>query len=636
MIINYKSKQISFNVYREAQYTDAAVIPANDTFNGQQGYLDAAPDGIDARWAWTQPNGCGAGIAVIDVERGWTLAHEDFNKKNHKVTAMYTMFKRKISLLKQQLELRNWAWSVRRILALACLLALTGCEYYQVDTQADLPDANPGDGICAHFVAPGTITIGGGVCSLRAAITEANASGWRDSIGIPPGHYTLSLPVASGGGILTISESVNILGSGAEDTILDGNDSQLVFFIENEGAMINNLTVQNGRSGQDGGGIRADSGVSEFHNLIIRDNFAMNGGGGLYVRGDAEVRMWRSTISDNQVQGHFGGGILNTAELWVYESTISNNQSNRAGAIHNQGNLNLRSTTISGNAAVSPTIGTGGLANLNFAVLNNVTLTNNSTNSSSFDSGFRGGGLYSTDDATTVVKNSIIAENMAGGGFAPQDCAGPLTSDSRHNLIGSSSGCGLPANTSTYLLDIDPELSPLTNNGGPTETHNLEWNSPALEAAYEFPMPAADGCERYDQRGVPRPQGNGRCDMGAFERTSSNARITSFTLVDADTDTDVRTLLNGDELYLSDLPSQLNIRANTFSVVESVVFDFENGTVVQTENNAPYALAGDSPIGDYNAFPFEQGDFVLRATPFAGADGSGAAGVSLFLKFSVR
>ncbi|NEP18363.1 MAG: S8 family serine peptidase [Leptolyngbya sp. SIO4C1] len=68
--------------YLEAQYTEAAVNAANDTYNGQQGYLDAAPDGIDARWAWTQPNGCGAGIAVIDVERGWTLTHEDFSSKS--------------------------------------------------------------------------------------------------------------------------------------------------------------------------------------------------------------------------------------------------------------------------------------------------------------------------------------------------------------------------------------------------------------------------------------------------------------------------------------------------------------------------------------------------------------------------
>jgi hypothetical protein len=67
--------------YPEAEYGDP-VNPADDTYNGQQGYLDPAPAGIDARWAWTQPNGAGAGVAVIDVERGWTLTHEDYAAKS--------------------------------------------------------------------------------------------------------------------------------------------------------------------------------------------------------------------------------------------------------------------------------------------------------------------------------------------------------------------------------------------------------------------------------------------------------------------------------------------------------------------------------------------------------------------------
>ncbi|MEO0912770.1 MAG: hypothetical protein AAFY59_07255, partial [Pseudomonadota bacterium] len=67
--------------YPMAEGTDPAVNPANDPYNAQQGYLDAAPAGIDARWAWTQPSGCGNGMGVVDVERGWRLGHEDFAAK---------------------------------------------------------------------------------------------------------------------------------------------------------------------------------------------------------------------------------------------------------------------------------------------------------------------------------------------------------------------------------------------------------------------------------------------------------------------------------------------------------------------------------------------------------------------------
>ena len=42
-----------------------------------QDYLDAAPTGIDARYAWTFAGGDGAGQRVVDMERGWTFNHED-------------------------------------------------------------------------------------------------------------------------------------------------------------------------------------------------------------------------------------------------------------------------------------------------------------------------------------------------------------------------------------------------------------------------------------------------------------------------------------------------------------------------------------------------------------------------------
>ena len=67
--------------YPQENGSDPAVNPGNDPYNAQQGYLDAAPTGIDARWAWTQPAGCGDGMGVVDVERGWRLAHEDYVAK---------------------------------------------------------------------------------------------------------------------------------------------------------------------------------------------------------------------------------------------------------------------------------------------------------------------------------------------------------------------------------------------------------------------------------------------------------------------------------------------------------------------------------------------------------------------------
>ena len=65
------------HAYAEYNVSDPAVNAANDTYAATQTYLDAAPTGIDARWAWTQPNSEGAGINFVDLEQGWFLNHED-------------------------------------------------------------------------------------------------------------------------------------------------------------------------------------------------------------------------------------------------------------------------------------------------------------------------------------------------------------------------------------------------------------------------------------------------------------------------------------------------------------------------------------------------------------------------------
>ena len=54
--------------------------PVTPDFTARQGYLDAAPGGIDARYAWTQPGGGGAGVRIIDIEGAWRFSHEDLRQ----------------------------------------------------------------------------------------------------------------------------------------------------------------------------------------------------------------------------------------------------------------------------------------------------------------------------------------------------------------------------------------------------------------------------------------------------------------------------------------------------------------------------------------------------------------------------
>jgi hypothetical protein len=125
--------------------------------------------------------------------------------------------------------------------------------------------------------------------------------------------------------------------------------------------------------------------------------------------------------------------------------------------------------------------------------------------------------------------------------------------------------------------------------------------------------------------------------------TASNTTgqtVTTFTLINADNNQDIRTLTNGDVLDYSKLPTRnLNIRANTNpTTVGSVVFS-HNGKL-KNENAGPYALAGDNVTSsgvNYNALnpALAVGSHTLTATPFTSANGGGTRGNALTVSFSV-
>jgi serine protease len=54
--------------------------PVTPNFQGNQGYLNAATDGIDALYAWTLTGGTGSSVRIADVEYSWNQTHEDLSK----------------------------------------------------------------------------------------------------------------------------------------------------------------------------------------------------------------------------------------------------------------------------------------------------------------------------------------------------------------------------------------------------------------------------------------------------------------------------------------------------------------------------------------------------------------------------
>jgi transcriptional regulator CtsR len=112
--------------------------------------------------------------------------------------------------------------------------------------------------------------------------------------------------------------------------------------------------------------------------------------------------------------------------------------------------------------------------------------------------------------------------------------------------------------------------------------------------------------------------------------------VSSFTLVNADTDADIGPLANGATLNLATLPTRnLNVRANTSpAAVGSVKFGYDGNASYRIESTAPYALEGDTS-GNYNAWTPAVGSHTLVATPYTESAGAGTAGTPLTVSFTV-
>ncbi len=118
--------------------------------------------------------------------------------------------------------------------------------------------------------------------------------------------------------------------------------------------------------------------------------------------------------------------------------------------------------------------------------------------------------------------------------------------------------------------------------------------------------------------------------------STSGLVVNSFTLVNSDSNKDIRTLAEGDVIDFSALGTKnLNIRANVGSQLPGSVVFMLNGKRTN-ENIAPFAMAGDANNGqNYYAWTPAPGKYTLIATPYGSANGGGAAGKELSLSFTV-
>lgn len=115
--------------------------------------------------------------------------------------------------------------------------------------------------------------------------------------------------------------------------------------------------------------------------------------------------------------------------------------------------------------------------------------------------------------------------------------------------------------------------------------------------------------------------------------SASNQSVQKFLLINADTDTVVKELINGTTIDISDGTNYTIQAVTSPDVVGSVLFRINNKN--RSDSSAPYAVYRDDGNGNFYPTNFEAGDYTLVATPFAMTRVIGLKGQSKTVSFSI-
>jgi hypothetical protein len=352
---------------------------------------------------------------------------------------------------------------------------------------------------------------GGGVMSqrratiIRSVITGnlANDDGggvYARRGGIQVYDSIISANLVDGsGGALGSTGDILVVRSHMDGNTTDG-DGGAIYTDEDGDVTVIDSTVSGSTADGPGGAIFTLDGDVTIVGSTLTGNRADDRGGA--ISGEAFVTVINSTISRNLAVAHVGGGIWSRGDMYVANSTVSDNYGEaKGGGLHAGGVLTLVSSTVADNvASVAPNIGVGDRLEAFASVIGPTKVD------------FNGGQAQPTEHSCDTPATISLGFNVA-----------------------TETSCRLAAPTD--LVGFPSALAPLDGYGGPHETRLPNGDSPALDrvpvaACLNPPLPPSLEGEQHlaglvddlsallrtDQRGVPRPQGPA-CDAGAVEVT---------------------------------------------------------------------------------------------------------------------
>ncbi len=385
--------------------------------------------------------------------------------------------------------------------------------------------------------------------SLPYAVSQANANGGGDiTFSVNCTSSTPILPASSTPMVISNPGTYTITGNGQANTVIDGNGATTIFSLSGNGVSVTlvGLGIQHGLTTSTTVGSSITVGVGASVSVVssaITQQASSSSGAAIVNSGTLNLQS--SSVSSNSTRGRAGSVIFNDGRVELVNSTFNGNStcclgnlqnssngymsidrstfssnftSNNGGAIYNQGQLVIYSSTFWQNTA---TTGAAILSSGGSVSITSSTVLNNST------TGTGGGGIKKTGGTI-----SLLGDIVAGSSALSGNCQGTMT-DLGYN-ISDDSTCGFTATGSVNSSPtLDASLGTLASNGGPTQTILPALGSPAIGAIpFGTTVGSIQICGLPDQRGYsvssPSP-----CDIGAVQTQGSQYTPAALTITAA-------------------------------------------------------------------------------------------------------
>ncbi|MEO8391738.1 MAG: choice-of-anchor Q domain-containing protein, partial [Chloroflexota bacterium] len=322
-----------------------------------------------------------------------------------------------------------------------------------------------------------TCTAAANDCSLRGAITKANAAAGADTITFDSTVFASMQTITLGNALPVITGDLTLTGPGASLVTISGATAYQAFSLSTaitlniSGVTIANtkttvsagaaIAMTNGKvtvsnsaftsnvSTTHGAAISISAGTLTVSNSTFTSNIATGNGGAIYAVGSSSVVVTVSNSTFTSNSGNSGGAIANAfGTLFVSGSTFTTNIStvSNGGAIYAQsGTITVNDSTFTGNTANSG----AAINNAGSLIIENSTFSNN-TGTGSLSTG---GGIYSSSSNLTLGHSTFSGNTSVYGAGIYNAATATIYASTFSGNIAATSGGGILNNGTLKLIE---------------------------------------------------------------------------------------------------------------------------------------------------------------------------------------